>query len=59
MSEINPDMKPCPFCGHQGMTWHIDREVPWVVECTCCFARGPRATTEREAILAWNAGAKE
>jgi len=61
MTEPLPFLNPCPFCKKQaGITWHVGHySQPWIVECSQCFAQGPHAETEREAILAWNAGAKE
>jgi len=59
MTEPLPAFNPCPFCKkHAGIAWHVDYAQPWIVECSQCFAQGPHALTEREAILAWNEGSK-
>lgn len=56
-------LRPCPFCGSRRWSaWHLGYlppETPWVVECGGCFAQGPRAATEEEALTKWGKEAKE
>lgn len=50
-------LRPCPFCGSRRWSaWHLGYlppETPWVVACEGCFAEGPRAATEEEALSKW------
>ena len=55
--------EPCPFCGSKkslctGHYGHMDPK-PWRAECMTCGATGPWASTEQEAMDAWNRRAKE
>ena len=53
---------PCPFCGNKGDTlakpisprsyFHADDLIS--VVCWACESQGPVATTDDEAIKAWN-----
>jgi len=35
-----PALRPCPFCGAQGLKVHVGRHVGWVT-CRTCLAEGP------------------
>lgn len=56
-------IKPCPFCGEQGYTWHNDRilnTMLWGVECHNCGAMVwvfPEQS-EDDAIELWNGRVK-
>jgi Lar family restriction alleviation protein len=64
------DVKPCPFCGHQGVTVYQGENFRWrVAICDACGAQAPdvrhsikegqasaeaMADADRRAIEAWN-----
>lgn len=60
------ELKPCPFCGHSGLTYEgvpdervyrLDIYPPayaWAVFCDDCDCGGPLKPTEDEAGIAWN-----
>lgn len=43
--------KPCPFC--KSINFGLNDTKEWVA-CSKCWAEGPFAATEEEAIAAWN-----
>ena len=68
-----PDLKPCPFCGGEGIDIqlvHLRREPKCVFHCKKCKAYGPDVTesgpcigdanlSERKAMKAWNRRIKD
>ena len=55
---INPELKPCPFCGASGQ--RITKEIlasgtsVYRVECWYCMACGPQSNKRGCAIDEWN-----
>jgi Lar family restriction alleviation protein len=53
-------LEPCPYCGYDSQTTDNYRnfigKLMWFVRCQTsnCFASGPEAKTEAEAVAAWN-----
>jgi Lar family restriction alleviation protein len=54
---MNETLKPCPFCGHVGVSRH---PVPnthcnlWFLQCEKCHAQGPRVKKTDPHMEAWN-----
>lgn len=53
-----PSIQPCPFCHSPTnaikLLKDIDGNTQHAVFCPRCDAHGPKRSTEREAITAWN-----
>lgn len=48
-------VKPCPFCGKEGIRLHVRHDMAVAVRCTSCGALGPSWSTDAEvAIEYWN-----
>lgn len=48
-----PELKPCPFCGHDGRVV-ADGEGNYMVQCNECSASTGWCVDKEEAIEAWN-----
>ena len=55
MSEI--ELKPCPFCGSDDVTWFYGLEDEHYVECLDCCAKVESYNGLEDAIAGWNARA--
>ncbi len=55
------EIKPCPFCGSKstGIRMHPDKQRREAVFCDNCSAVGPASSSQDNAIVAWNKGAKK
>lgn len=53
-----PSIQPCPFCHSPTnaikQSIDLERRRMYSVFCHTCDAHGPKRSTEREAITAWN-----
>lgn len=60
---MEPELKPCPFCGGVATMLHFKREKCYRVSCDdidcCCVAHSGYHLTEAEAIEAWNRRAED
>lgn len=59
MSDTNPEILPCPFCGTNPVMWTVwrlyeDTSVPWVITCPKCASVGMIHTDKEEVIKLWN-----
>lgn len=54
MSEI--ELKPCPFCGSEGVICNRFEDV-YYVECLCCSAKVESYNGLEDAVAGWNARA--
>ncbi len=63
MTPTNPtdeQMKPCPFCGKEGLLYKAKSEgPPYIAGCGHCEASLSLEWIEDEAIRAWNTRATE
>lgn len=51
------ELKPCPFCGAEGLVPRDEGDTHcgvWFLTCQVCHAQGPCAITASRAIDAWN-----
>lgn len=55
MSKI--ELKPCPFCGSDDVTWFYGLEDENYVECLDCSAKVESYNGLEDAIAGWNARA--
>lgn len=55
MNEI--ELKPCPFCGSDDVTWFYGLEDEHYVECLDCSAKAESYSGLEDAIAGWNARA--
>jgi len=51
---IMDELKPCPFCGLASNKVVVCIRTTWYVTCGFCYATGPRAKEQKEAIRLWN-----
>lgn len=56
MSDRQPVLKPCPFCGGKAQLYEFMSAGHIIVECTRlkCSGQGPVRATDKSAITAWN-----
>ena len=53
------ELKPCPFCGEDGITKKIMSRERWRVVCENCGGRTDDYLDRNDAIKAWNRRAKD
>ena len=53
MSDI--ELKPCPFCGSDDVTWFYGLEDENYVECWDCSAKVESCNGLEDALAGWNA----
>jgi len=58
---MSDELKPCPFCGGEGVEVldHRERGRPCSVECLECNASTGPQLTDGDAVAAWNRRAGE
>lgn len=54
MSEIEIELKPCPFCGSNDVVFGAGLEDEYYVECWDCSAKIESCKSLEEAITGWN-----
>lgn len=48
-----PELKPCPFCGYEGVCVEDDDVYRWA-QCQKCGGSGPLKRTTPSAVKGWN-----
>ena len=59
MSDRDPKILPCPFCGTDPVVWTVGiwgetARSPWVITCPKCQSVGMVHIDKEEAIRLWN-----
>ncbi len=52
--EPQEELKPCPFCGLENMSFHIGNGNDNYCWCRSCGARSTYCPSKEESIKAWN-----
>lgn len=52
--EINPKLRPCPFCGSVLAHALSTMYKSWYIECINCDARGGKHAAKQTAVDMWN-----
>lgn len=50
----NVELKPCPFCGEDGITKNVMSRGRWRVVCENCGGRTADYLDRNDAIKEWN-----
>ena len=54
MTDLDPTLLPCPFCGSTELLPTWDEWQNGIVVCLNCQCAGPPAPTRAQAVQEWN-----
>lgn len=54
LDEIEPKLKPCPFCGGEPFYYEADVDFDHHITCTICGANSCECMTKEDAVRNWN-----